>query len=693
MYEQYFKECLYNPKVSVMIKIIIFLNILLQIGIFSRYKPKVITETKLTKIKETDIIQITNRTIDFQPTYLSEYNMVKFLAYDFMYFNSMSMYNNFKNKYFNISNLNYIYSEKYKKVKFEFIFGIYNSQKELIEPSDFSLYSGYTVLCFMKVDKMTIYSLPQIKDNKFYECIEFFKLYEKPLFGIHIFPQNKKCYLTLTFDFSKYINLNDNEHENDTIFDNDIITKEYNAIKEKSTSIKTYKNYILWRNYMKSPICNLKRNAIGDMKGWVFRNIYNNYFCYCIGRSCTKSEVKQICKLNFYKNVIDINRNLYPKTEYIFVDFIFKDLPSDDTFPVFEEMMNQNLSAHYITEKEELYDKYCGNKTNCQTIIPINKSTYYHFGDFVEKYLTLILKLKAVISCKENSFHYLSYLFYKTEYITYIAVGHGVDYFKDYLFGDYRIYGSKINNKVLIPPSRVLINLALKWGWEKNDIIKINLPRWDRYSNIDHYFSGNITSNSILVMFTWRYTKWWDGFRDISDLYHENIIKLLEDPDLLDALKQKNMTMYFSLHRYVNGKYLYRYEKAIKNIENIKKLKQNEISECLAKTNLIVSDFSSIIFDIMSRDKPFVLYVPDENDPTLYKYYTDDYINLIKDMKSGRIKFKNKCNTIKETVNMIIKYINNNFEIEPDLKKFYKSFNFKTNNNSIEFVEYLTNLK
>ena len=134
--------------------------------------------------------------------------------------------------------------------------------------------------------------------------------------------------------------------------------------------------------------------------------------------------------------------------------------------------MKQNLSAHYITEKEELYDKYCGNKTNCQTIIPINRSTYYHFGDFVEKYLTLILKLKAVISCKENSFHYLSYLFYKTEYITYIAVGHGVDYFKDYLFGNFRIYGSKINNKVLIPPSRVLINLALKWGWEEQDIIK-----------------------------------------------------------------------------------------------------------------------------------------------------------------------------------------------------------------------------
>ena len=98
-------------------------------------------------------------------------------------------------------------------------------------------------------------------------------------------------------------------------------------------------------------------------------------------------------------------------------------------------MMNQNLSAHYITERKDLYDKYCRNKSNCQTIIPINRYTYFRFGDFVEKYLTLILKLKAVISCKESSFHYVSYLFYKIEYVTYIAVGHGVNFFKDYLFG------------------------------------------------------------------------------------------------------------------------------------------------------------------------------------------------------------------------------------------------------------------
>jgi hypothetical protein len=357
-----------------MIKTIIFLNILLIISIFFRYKPEVSKEAKLTKIKENNKMQI------IRPINLSEYNMVKFIAYDNADFNTMWIYDIFKNKYFNISYLNYAYSEEYKKVKFEFLFGIYNQNKTLIEPSDFSLYTGFTVLCLIKVNKTIIYSLPQIKDNKFYGCIEFFKLNENPQFGIHIFRQKKIYYLTLTFNFTKYLNFNDNEHEDDAIFDNDTITKKYEEKHLKS--FKNIKKNMLWRNYMQSPICDLKRNVVGDKNGWVFKNIYNNYFCYCIGKACTKKGVNQLCKLNFYKNVIDINRNLYPKTEYIFVDFIFKNLSSDDTFPVFEEMMNQNLSAHYITEREDLYDKYCRNKSNCQTIIPINRYTYFRFGDF-----------------------------------------------------------------------------------------------------------------------------------------------------------------------------------------------------------------------------------------------------------------------------------------------------------------------
>ena len=696
MYGENNEKCLNQITLSMIVKTIIILNIIIQMGLFVKYRNNLIsklTGNKLTKANENNLGDDKKDEEVNSEFNLSDYNMVKFLVYDKFFFNSMSMYNIFKNKYFNITYLNYFFSNEYKKVKFEFDFGIYDKNKTLINPSDFALYNDITVLCYMKVEKTTIYTLPQILENKYFGCIEFFNLEEKVEFGLHMFPQRRRSYFTITFNLYQYINLNDSKHENNDIFSPSVLSKEYNEIEEKSRHKDHYRNYILKRNYMKNPICDLKRNSVGDKKGWLFKNIYNNYFCYCVGKNCVKNEVKQICKLNFYKSIIDNSRDIYPKTEFIFVDFIFKSLPSDDTFPVFEEMINKNMSAHYITEKEELYDKYCGDHKHCNTIIPINQMTYYKFGDFLEKYLTLMLKLKAVISCKQSSFHYLSYLFYKMEYVTYIAVGHGVDFFKDYLFGSYRIYGSKINNQVLIPPSKILVDLAINYGWSKKNIIQINLPRWDRYSQVDYYFSGNITSNSILVMFTWRYTKWWYGFREISEIYHQNIIKLLENSELHKTLQKYNLTLYFSLHRFVNRKYIRKYDEAIQRIDNLKYVKQNELSECLAKTNLVVSDFSSIIFDLMSRGKPFVIYIPDAEDVTIKKYYTNDYIKLIEQMINGKIKFKNKCFSIKETVDKVISYIENKFEIEPELKEFYDKFHFKTNNNTNEFIDYLINLK
>ena len=236
------------------------------------------------------------------------------------------------------------------------------------------------------------------------------------------------------------------------------------------------------------------------------------------------------------------------------------------------------------------------------------------------------------------------------------------------------------------------MDLAIKRGWEEENIIQINLPRWDRYSNLNYFFSGNITSNSILVMFTWRYTKWWIGYHELSKIYHENIIKILEDKELGETLTKKNMTLYLGLHRYISKRFTKRYYETANKFNYLKILKQNEISECLAKTNLVLSDFSSIIFDLMSREKPFVIYVPDENDIQIYKIYTDDYIRLIEDFKKGKIQFANKCNNIQKTVKKIITYINNDFQLDTKLKQFYKSFNFKTTNNTNEFIDYLINL-
>ena len=74
-----------------------------------------------------------------------------------------------------------------------------------------------------------------------------------------------------------------------------------------------------------------------------------------------------------------------------------------------------------------IYTKNTVLKKSCLTII--NKDIID--GDFIEKYLSLILKLKATVAGLE--FRSIKNLFYNIEYITSINIGHGVKFFKSFL--------------------------------------------------------------------------------------------------------------------------------------------------------------------------------------------------------------------------------------------------------------------
>ena len=199
---------------------------------------------------------------------------------------------------------------------------------------------------------------------------------------------------------------------------------------------------------MEYPNYFFKRNLVEIKDKWNFKNIYNYYFCFCNGPNCIDKNITESCKYPFYLYIIDNNRDIYPKTDYLFIDFIFAELSSDDVFPIFEEMIKRNYPVHYITEKSETYKKYCENIKKCLIILPVIKEKNPINSHFLEKYLTLFLKLKIVVTGRGTTFN--TNLFYNIEYITYICVGHGVCYFKYYLYNHDRIYGIKKNNKLLI---------------------------------------------------------------------------------------------------------------------------------------------------------------------------------------------------------------------------------------------------
>jgi hypothetical protein len=511
-------------------------------------------------------------------------------------------------------------------------------------------------------------------------------------FKVYDIINNKEySYINVITDADNY---NIIKFKRDYIFDYLIINNIYlYSLLKNVNNKKLNENFKLKKSYIQYPIYSLKRNCFQKENIWMFENIMNNYFCFCKGQKCIKSKINQNCKFFFYVHIIDNSRDLYLKTDYLFVDFIFSEFSSDDVFPIFERMEKQNYPVHYITEKNDILEKYCNNSNKCLTIIPITKKNYYNNGDFLQKYLTLILKLKVFLSGKYSCYKTISYLFYNIEYITYIAIGHGVCYFKDYLFKNDRLYGSKRNDKILIPPSKKLIFMAKKYGWKDENIIKMNLPRWDKYNNIilqNSNDTNKFKTQSIFLMFTWRFIK---KNKNISKIYLNNIFSLMTNSSLQAALKEYNILLYFTFHRLIIDKYKNTFESAFSDNHYINYIGQNEISNCLSKTSLVISDFSSIIFDFIYRKKPFIMFIPDANDPDIRNIYYEDYYQLIESLKNGTINFENKFLDINLTIEKIIYYIKNNFTVEKKLLEFYDSFELYQGENIDKFVKYLLYLK
>ena len=637
---------------------------------------------------QTNIINVTN-IINGDRIKISEYNNITYQ-------------NNFdfpKVVYFNMPFINYSFSNKFNKTKLEYNIGIYDEKEKRQSPSDLTLHYDLKFICFMEIPNINkiIYSIANNHKNKYINCKEYFNLGENIKYGIKIY--NQKSFLMIYLPFENIINYDDVNHTNDNMFDPYKVKQEYISSYNETFTNALKKSYYLKREYLRPPNFDLRRNNATFDEDWNFNNFYNDYFCFCVGDKCFDKEVTKGCKYKFYMTIIEKYKNLYPKTEYVFADFIFNYLSSDDAYPIFQEMIEQHYPAHYITENPQIIDKYCPHDIyldECEPIIYVNTKIYSNYADSIEKYLTLILKMKAFITCRSTDYNKVGFLLYMIDYITYITIGHGVCYFKDYLFSNRRIYGPDMNDKVLIPPSEPLIAIAVKFGWNIDNIIKINLPKWDKYDGnnkvIIEQYNNNIANNSILIMFTYRMTRIAWNY-NMSKYYFENITKLIFNERLQKELTENNITLYFSLHRMVNPGYQKQYKQKLKQYNNVQVLQQNSLSECLSKTNLVITDFSSILFDLMYRNKPFIIYLPDGDDPLIDQLYTPDYINLIKRMNNREFNIANICNNVEETVDKIIYYIKNKFQIDRELKKFFDYIGLKNEGSNIQkFIDYLTAL-
>ena len=615
-------------------------------------------------------------------------------------FNKYFIYILNNEEYLNLTEIKYKFSFTFNLVRIEYKFEFYE-RNNLILPSDLVLDKNLMLICYIEVldnIMLTLNSLININKNRYYRCVEYYKIHEIINFGIKLYKKKENELHILVnkmpFFTERIFKYNNLIYKNDHIFDYYILNQKYKT-KIKMMKYETInKSLKLEKSYIRYPHFILKRNLGINANTWKFGKIFNDYFCFCKGTGCLNSKEKlKKCKYYFYLNIIDLNKKIYKKSDYLFIDFIFSEFSSDDAYPVFKEMLNQKFPVHYITENMEIYNEYCNKKSKCLSILYVNKNNYTINGDFLEKHLNIILRLKQVISGGGTHFNYINNLFNNIEYITYISITHGVCYFKYFLYKDFACYGTKRIEKILIPPSDKIISLAKKYGWKDENIIKINLPKWDKYNKNNKKFilenESYYKTNSIFVFFTWRQII---KNKKISSQYYDNIIALLKSKSLINSLKKYNITLYFAFHHKIDS--YNKYTNLFKKFKELQLVEENKISQCILWASLLISDFSSIVFDFIYREKPFILFTPDISDPNLNKIYNKDYSDLIQSIKNGTIEFENQYLNVNETINKTLFYINNNFTIDLNLKIFYDKLKIKEEeNNTNKFIKYIINLK
>lgn len=603
--------------------------------------------------------------------------------------------------YLSITDIRITYSNNHNLMEIIYYINLYDQNYYLIKPSNLPLLYNLGILCdfYSFSTKENIYSIANIFENKKFYCVEYSKLSEHVKFGIKVYKikeiGEKTEFSELFFFSDKIININKTPAiQNNYHFDVISINKKYNKlllkINEQKKKLFTKEFNNLLQSYIQPPLCFLKEDIAQFDGKWSFHNIYNNYFCFCKGESCLNINSYnmhgyQMCKYNFYLTIIDNNKYLYSKTDYLLSDFFDGNIEPSDAFPIFKEMIKKQLKAHYITMSWDIFSEYCLKKPICLNNYQIIYGIKRIDGDVLEKYLDLFLKLKVVVAAEK--YDGIDNFFYNIDYITYIFLGHGVQYIKSYLYNDY--LSPKNYNKMLLPPSNKFISLALQAGWKNEDIIKITCPKFDNYGIYKKKisFQNNYEKNesSIFLMFTWRKMK---KGKNISSLYYDNIYNLLNNTILNDYFDKNNVKFYFCFHHALKDKKIIPLEN-----ENIKFISQNEISILLKNSCLIITDFSAILFDAIVQRKPLILFIPDGLDPNLKEIYTEEYFEVITKIKNGFIDLNEIFLDLEQAINKIIYYIENGFELEKEKLNFYRQFKLTNKGNTKKFIRYIMKLE
>ena len=210
------------------------------------------------------------------------------------------------------------------------------------------------------------------------------------------------------------------------------------------------------------------------------------------------------------------------------------------------------------------------------------------------------------------------------------------------------------------------------FGYEPDEVINTGLPRWD----VLHDTSEG--TREIMIMPTWR--NWLDSVPDKdfeeSD-YFKHYMGLLNSRRFSDILEKYDLQVNFYLHAKFQ-EYSENFKAVNKRIHLIS-FGEVAVNEMLMKCRMLITDYSSVSWDILYQDKPILFY---QFDLDKYNEAHGSYIDMHKDL------FGDRAETEDQLLDYLEETVQNDFRMKPEYEQKRNEYlQFKDNQHSRHICE------
>ncbi|MTT30611.1 hypothetical protein GMB86_01100 [Terrilactibacillus sp. BCM23-1] len=210
------------------------------------------------------------------------------------------------------------------------------------------------------------------------------------------------------------------------------------------------------------------------------------------------------------------------------------------------------------------------------------------------------------------------------------------------------------------------------FGYDDNEIIVTGLSRWDVMQD------KSKDEKAILLMPTWR--SWMDDMPEDkfveTDYYHQ-YFSLLNESNLDQTLEKHHLYLNFYIHPKFKS-YIHQFTTKNQRI-NIIQYGEEKVNELLMRSSLLITDYSSVAWDMYYQKKPIVFFQFDFKD---YNKYQGSYLDMEKDLFGDRV-FNSD-----ELVNVINEYAERHFKEKEQFSHLReKYFKYTDKNNARRIFE------